>query len=503
MQQKQRYCITTAIAYTNGDPHFGHAYEIVCADVIARFNRLAGKDVFFLTGTDEHGQKVRDSAMSFGLEPLKYCDIVVEKFKTLYAKLHISNNYFIRTTSEEHLNMCQRLWTAAAKRGDIYLGEYEGWYNTREEMFVSEKDAATSDYKDPITGKPFDKFKEPSYFFRLSKYQDKIIKHITANPDFIFPVSKRTEIMERLKEPLTDLSISRTLLDWGVPVPGDDGHVMYVWFDALTNYLSGTPPQYWPIDVHLIGKDIIWFHSVIWIGMLMSCDLPLPKQIVCHGFVNDHQGKKMAKSVGNVVDPFDVIDKYSADVLRYFVMKTGIFGADFPHSNERLAQCNDSELQANVGNLVNRILKLTEKYCNRRIPEGTTENLIDLPTLTKNVTTAFDTYRIQDGIDFVVKELRLINVWLALKEPWKEGNEKVNTIRTVLESLYIIGHFLLPIVPHSMTTMFESLNHSPVLLSELQSSNLITGKVITICEPLFPRFLENSVTRKKLKNVTV
>lgn len=491
------FSITTAIAYTNGNPHIGHAYEIVCADVIARFKRLLGYDVHFLTGTDEHGQKVSECALSNRLSPIDYCDTIVEKFKKMYIKLAISNDHFIRTTSNEHIIKCQRVWNTMMKNNDIYLGMYRGWYCVREELFVSEKEAQDADYKDPVTGKDLIKYEEESYFFRLSKYNAQIIKHIDKNPQFIFPNSKRNEILERLKEPLVDLSISRTSVSWGIRVPDDNKHVMYVWFDALINYLSGVPIEYLPTNIHLIGKDILWFHSVIWPAMLMSCNLPLPQQIVCHGFINDNKGQKMSKSIGNIVDPCDIIDKYSIDMLRYYVIKTGIFGTDFSYSCNRLIECHDFELQATIGNLVNRIFTLTVKYCDSRVPIGETENIIDLLQLTNIIENAIDNLRIQDAVEIAMNHMKLINNWLSLKKPWLKDNEKANTIRTVLESLYIVGHFLLPIIPISMTIMFDSLGHNPTNIFGLKQINLIPGTKIVCCQQLFPRIMENSYNRNK------
>ena len=308
----EKFYITTAINYTNGSPHFGHAYEAIVADCLARYHRFAGNDVFFLTGTDEHGQKIADTAATQvpPVTPLELCDTYVAEFQSLNKQLNISFDNYIRTTSEKHKELAKLIWTKCAEAGDIYLDKYVGWYLKREERFVPETEAKKMNYKDGDT--PLIKTEEPSYFFRLSKYQDQIIKYIQTHPDFIFPNERREEILERLnnkKEPLLDLSISRTSFDWGIDIPEKfkgkpenlkdnvDKHVMYVWFDALTNYLSGVDypcgsvAKYWPANIHLIGKDIVWFHAVIWPCMLFSAGIQLPHRIICHGFINGPDGK--------------------------------------------------------------------------------------------------------------------------------------------------------------------------------------------------------------------
>jgi methionyl-tRNA synthetase len=313
----ETYYLTTAIAYTNGYPHMGHAYEFLTSDVLVRYHRVMGYDSFFLTGSDEHGQKVAAAAASTGLTPLDHCNKYVDGFKALNQRLAVACSFYQRTTDPNHEDTSRKLWVRCADAGDIYLDSYEGWYNEREEAFVPDGEAEASNFKDPGSGLPLKRVSEESYFFRMSKYLDRLVAHIEENPTFIEPEQYRNNILARLrKEGLKDLSISRTTFSWGINMPEgfDARHVMYVWFDALTNYLSGVfalnpdheLSRYWPADRHIIGKDIIWFHCVIWPCILMSADLPLPKGVFSHGFVNAADGRKMSKSYNNAVDPHEV-----------------------------------------------------------------------------------------------------------------------------------------------------------------------------------------------------
>jgi methionyl-tRNA synthetase len=335
-ESSKGYYITTAINYTNGPAHMGHAYEAATADVIARFHRLTGADsrpTFFCTGADEHGQKIANTAADLGQEPIEICDKYVTGFQVLKQRTLISYDGYVRTTSDRHKRTAQELWRRCDKAGDIYLDNYSGWYNIREETFVTENDAALSEYKDPTSGVPLKQVEEASYFFKMSKYNELLIKHIEDNPEFILPERHRNQILQRLRsDGLRDLSISRTTFTWGIHVPEgfDSDHVMYVWMDALSNYLTGVNglgtnddgsltglERFWPADVHIIGKDILWFHTVIWPCLLMSAGLALPKTIFAHGFVNDKEGKKMSKTMGNVIDPHDMLDKFDVDTFRW------------------------------------------------------------------------------------------------------------------------------------------------------------------------------------------
>ncbi|RHY70263.1 hypothetical protein DYB34_003475 [Aphanomyces astaci] len=376
--RSEKFYITTAIHYTNGQPHMGHAYENVTSDVIARYHRTYGRDVFFLTGTDEHGQKIAQTAEAQGVTPIALCDKYSGIFQKLAKDLNMSNDHFIRTTSKQHIDFAQFIFGKAEANGDIYKGTYEGWYNVREETFVTENEAQLIDYKDPTTGTPLKKMQESSYFFRMSKYQERLIAHYHANPTFLQPETHRQSILKRLEEPLLDLSASRTTFRHGVPLPNDPDHVMYVWFDALSNYLSGIDginypngalSKYWPASVHVIGKDITWFHCVIWPCILMSAGFPLPTRVFAHGFVNARDGTKMSKSIGNVVDPYDMIHKYGVDSFRYFLVRGAKYGSDMPFSEDEFFNIHNAELNDTLGNLVHRGLTLSVKYAHGHVPD--------------------------------------------------------------------------------------------------------------------------------------
>lgn len=333
-KSSEGFYITTAINYTNGPAHMGHAYEGVTSDVIARFHRLLGdKPTYFVTGADEHGQKIANTAADQGKKPIDICNQYVTGFKVLNQRSLVAFDDYVRTTSDRHKRTAREVWKKCAAAGDIYLDKYSGWYNVREETFVTDNDAAEADFKDPTSGQPLKKVEEESYFFKMSKYHDRLVQHIKDNPSFIQPAQHRTHIMTRLAtDELRDLSISRTTFDWGISVPEGfhENHVMYVWVDALSNYLTGVNglgvnedgsqaglEKFWPADVHIIGKDILWFHTVIWPCLLMSAGVPLPKTVFAHGFVNDKEGKKMSKSLGNVVDPHDMLDMFEVDTFRW------------------------------------------------------------------------------------------------------------------------------------------------------------------------------------------
>eukprot|EP01130_Rhizamoeba_saxonica_P007531 TRINITY_DN3046_c0_g1_i1.p1 TRINITY_DN3046_c0_g1~~TRINITY_DN3046_c0_g1_i1.p1 ORF type:complete len:516 (-),score=111.59 TRINITY_DN3046_c0_g1_i1:53-1600(-) len=504
-EEKQTFYITTAINYTNGLPHIGHAYEAMFTDILARFAKVAGKDVFFLTGTDEHGQKIAETAAAKGCTPKELCDNFVAEFEKLDRDLNIDYDRFIRTTDEDHIATCQWLWNVTVENGDIYLGHYEGWYNVREEQFVTELEAAENDYKDPASGKPLTKTSEPSYFFRMSNYQESLINHITENPRFIQPETLRAFILQRLEEPLRDLSVSRTSFDWGIEVPNDDDHVMYVWYDALTNYLSGVGypngelSQYWPADVHIIGKDIVWFHTVIWPCMLLSAGISLPKCIFGHGFILDKDGIKMSKSIGNVISPSTVLETYNSDTVRYFVAREAA-GQDLKWNYDNLRARYDAELADNLGNLVSRVLNLGVKWFDG-VPDGEIEPLYDLDELIENVTSHMENFQIYTAYGFVVDCAHKTNNYLATKEPWKIKTEnalelQAPIVRTAMESVYILIHFFSAVIPEASARVFEHLQKEPVTLSELTWSNLEAGAPITKGPPLFPRFRENRFNQK-------
>ena len=377
MTKTTPYYITTAISYPNGVPHIGHAYEAIATDALARMMRLDGRDVYFLTGTDEHGQKMLQTAKREGIAARELADRNTARFRDMVATLGCSNDDFIRTTEERHYAASQEIWRRMAANGDIYKDSYSGWYSVRDEAYYAESE--TELREDGIRygpqGTPVDWVEEESYFFRLSAYQDRLLAHYEANPDFIGPEERRNEVVSFVKGGLKDLSVSRTTFDWGIPVPGDERHVMYVWVDALTNYITGlgfpdeTNPKwkYWPADLHVIGKDIVRFHAVYWPAFLMSAGLALPRRVFAHGFLFN-RGEKMSKSVGNVVDPFAMVERYGLDQVRYFFLREVPFGQDGNYSHEAIVNRINADLANDLGNLAQRSLSMIAKNCGGTLP---------------------------------------------------------------------------------------------------------------------------------------
>jgi len=516
----QKFYITTAINYTNGIPHMGHAYEAVTADIIARYHRVYGREVFFLTGTDEHGQKIAQTAEGMGLRPIDICDKYALAFQELNKRIDVTNDFYIRTTMDKHKVVAQQLFIQATENGDIYLDTYSGWYNVREETFVTENDAALTDYKDPSSGKPLDKMTEESYFFKMSKYQERLLAHIEANPEFIQPAVRRNEMLERLREPLRDLSVSRTTFDWGVPVPehptllSGKPHVMYVWFDALSNYLSGCDypdgpnSHFWPAGIHLIGKDIIWFHCVIWPCMLMSCNLPLPATVFSHGFINDREGKKMSKSLGNVIDPHDQLNRVCGpDSFRFYLAYSSSFGADIPYSEEGLILMHNAELADTLGNLMHRASNITQKYCGGLVPNVPAAPSFDLIRLTAETNEAMRSFQLQEAVFAALTAVKDTNKYLTILAPWhikadpaagiSEEDADLRrqvTCRSVLEAMYILAHFLAPYIPRASAEMFKKLGTPMTTIPKLSAAfdNLTPGTAVSVGEVLFKK-LEKEV----------
>jgi methionyl-tRNA synthetase len=463
--------ITTAINYVNGNPHFGHAYEVICADVLARYNCLLGKNVFFSTGTDEHGQKIADTAKIQGLSPIELCDKVSKQFKNLTKNLNISYDRFIRTTEQDHIQTVLKVWNKCSENGDIYLGNYTGWYNLREEQYVTETEAAKTNFCDPDSGKPLIKYSSPSYFFRLAKYLPQIKAWILENPNFIFPAERRNEILSKLEEEHTDLSISRLSTPenpfWGIPV--NDSHSIFVWFDALINYLtvleysedSWDKRHLWESATHIIGKDIIWFHAVIWPAMLLSLGELIPQRIIAHGHVLV-EGRKMSKSLGNVIDPQDLLEKYPTDLVRLYVLSLSPVGQDFSVSEQDLISFNDFILVSSFGNLVSRVMSLTKKLCSGIIPESEALVLFDAKELSETIATLFSEFKFNEIITLLFNNLTIINKYLSESEPWKLGNSDQTSIdiiiKTALEGLYIISYYLQPFIPKTTGEIFSYLN---------------------------------------------
>jgi methionyl-tRNA synthetase len=492
----------------------GHAYEGVTADIITRYHRLTLPSGYFLTGSDEHGQKIAGVAEEAGVAPIDITDKYVTGFQVLNQRQLVCSDDYMRTTSDRHKATCKALWNKCSAAGDIFLDKYEGWYNIREETFVTESDALLSNYCDPATNLPLKKVSEESYFFRMSKYQERLKDHIESNPDFIQPEFQRQFILKRLAEPLRDLSISRTTFKWGIPVPEGfaPDHVMYVWFDALTNYMSGVntlgafdsnTPDYpdnlqdmWPADCHLIGKDILWFHTVIWPCMLMSAGLPLFKTCFAHGFINDKEGKKMSKSIGNVIDPHDMLDKYPVDSFRWYLAKETTFGGELSFSEESLIQMHNSDMNDTLGNLVHRATNLCGKFCNGVVPDVAVSDSLpfDLEALRSSADTAMRSFQLERVADQAIATFRDINKYLTEAAPWLlKGDEndvaRKVAIRTTLEAIYAAAHYLVPFIPSAAGEIFNRLGTEPVCYEELNANllNLTPGTVVAVGDILFTK----------------
>jgi len=494
-----KFYLTTAIVYTNGPPHAGHAYEAITSDVISRYHRIQGRNVFFLTGTDEHGQKIAESAAANKppRTPKQHCDFYANKLLSLNKQLLISNDRFIRTTDKYHEETAKALYLKACKAGDIYLKKYEGWYNVREETFVTENEAKLADYKDKTTGLALTKNSEETFFFRMSKYQKQLLNHIHTHPEFIQPESVRELILKRLEDDLRDLCVSRTTFDWGIPVPKFDGlpdptgHVIYVWFDALINYVSGVDypngdlAHFWPADVHVIGKDIAWFHCVIWPCMLWSCNLPLPKTVFSHGWVNAEDGNKMSKSVGNVVDPVKILKTKKADVLRFFLCKQATYGADLKFSYDDMDRVLDGLLVHVWGNYVQRSLQLTIKFCDGKVPNAKPIVISPLEPALAEIDNLIKNFKLQEASEFVVDFCRLGNNYIQEAKPWelKSSDQKEKQsiiIRTALEHCYVVAHLFEPFCPEAAERVFKQLGTPKTSLRKLNGNyeNLTPGTAL-------------------------
>jgi methionyl-tRNA synthetase len=488
------FYITTAISYPNGPPHIGHAYEAIAADAMARFQRSQGRDVRFQTGTDEHGLKMAQAARAEGLEPRTFSDKMSQLFQYMCDTLNVSYDRFIRTSQPDHYRASQAIWTAMEERDDLYLDRYEGWYSVRDEAYYEEEELSLSEdgSKQSPHGTPVEWTVEESWFFRLSKYQQPLLDHYSANPEFIRPDTRRNEVVRFVEGGLKDLSISRTSFDWGVPVPGSDSHVMYVWLDALTNYITGLGypddtelwRRYWPANVHLIGKDVVRFHAVYWPAFLMSAGIELPRQVYGHGFLLS-RGEKMSKSIGNVVDPMVLADRFGVDVLRYFLLREVTFGQDGSYSAEAIVARANAELANTFGNLAQRTLSMVHKNLGGVLPApGNASDDVELLDLVRRaaaeeIPAAFDRFGFSFGIEAWIKAVFACNQYVDAQAPWAlrqtDPDRMAAVLGTLVAAVRELTVAIAPIIPES----------ADKLLSLIDAGE--GGAPILQPTPLFPR----------------
>ena len=508
------FYITTAISYPNGRPHIGHAYEAIATDAIARFQRLRGRDVFFLTGTDEHGLKMAQTARERGVAPLALAEEMSGYFKAMDDRLDVSYDRFIRTTEPAHHAASQAIWTAMVERGDIYLGRYEGWYSVRDEAYYDEKELVTADSGERLSpqGTEVEWTVEESWFFRLSAYQDRLLAHYEANPGFIRPDSRRNEVLRFVEGGLSDLSISRTSFDWGVKVPGSEKHVMYVWLDALTNYLTGigypdvdseTYKTFWPADIHIIGKDVVRFHAVYWPAFLMSAGLPLPKQVFGHGHVL-LRGEKMSKSAGNVLDPLALADSVGVDQLRYFLLRDVTFGQDGSYSGEAIVTRVNADLANSFGNLAQRTLSFIAKNCDGVLPIGgkgdaaDTELLDTVQAATAEICRLFEDLTLSQGIEAWLRAVFACNQYIDAQAPWalrKSDPERMTAVLgTLCQAIRDLAIAIQPIIPGSAAKLLDQMGIPAderlyATLGDADAYRRIasSGFKLELPKPIFPR----------------
>jgi methionyl-tRNA synthetase len=512
MSGRERFYITTAISYPNGAPHIGHAYEALATDAIARFHRLDGKDVFFLTGVDEHGLKMYQTARDAGLRPEELAQRNTPRFEAMVRALDCSNDDFIRTTEPRHHKASQAIWRAMAEKGDIFRDTYAGWYSVRDEAYYAESETRLREDGTRIgpQNTPVEWTEEESYFFRLSAYQDRLLDHYRRNPEFIGPEERRNEVVSFVESGLKDLSISRTTFDWGVRVPGDERHIMYVWVDALTNYLTGIGypdadaeafQHFWPADLHVIGKDIVRFHAVYWPAFLMSAGLPLPKRVFGHGFLFN-RGEKMSKSVGNVVDPFDMVERYGVDQVRYFFLREVPFGQDGNYSHEAIVNRINADLANDLGNLAQRALSMVAKNCESRAPaigEHTAEDraILDASAaLLATCRSAIEGQQLHAALQAIWAVVAEANRYFASQEPWALRKSDPARMASVLgvtcEVLRRVGILVQPYLPRSSPALLDLLGipEEQRDFAAFETGRVAEGAQLPAPKPIFPRYVD-------------
>ncbi|HDA7979197.1 TPA: methionine--tRNA ligase [Staphylococcus aureus] len=519
---KETFYITTPIYYPSGNLHIGHAYSTVAGDVIARYKRMQGYDVRYLTGTDEHGQKIQEKAQKAGKTEIEYLDEMIAGIKQLWAKLEISNDDFIRTTEERHKHVVEQVFERLLKQGDIYLGEYEGWYSVPDETYYTESQLVDPQYengkiiggKSPDSGHEVELVKEESYFFNISKYTDRLLEFYDQNPDFIQPPSRKNEMINNFIKPgLADLAVSRTSFNWGVHVPSNPKHVVYVWIDALVNYISALGylsddeslfNKYWPADIHLMAKEIVRFHSIIWPILLMALDLPLPKKVFAHGWILMKDGK-MSKSKGNVVDPNILIDRYGLDATRYYLMRELPFGSDGVFTPEAFVERTNFDLANDLGNLVNRTISMVNKYFDGELPayQGPLHELDEemeamaLETV-KSYTKSMESLQFSVALSTVWKFISRTNKYIDETTPWvlaKDDSQKDmlgNVMAHLVENIRYAAVLLRPFLTHAPKEIFEQLNiNNPQFMefSSLEQYGVLTESIMVTGQPkpIFPR----------------